>query len=167
MSELVGFDSFILSCDRIVEKLDGKQLAAAVKKGAKLVQKSIQSAAPIDTGELRDGLVIIKEKSQIKGKVAYQITPTRQKNDVYQKPIQNPVRSTAKHAYYPASQEYGYFTRRPGGGMIYVRSDGRQTTVNKVPGKYYMRTGADMVSDRAKDAIAQAVLDMVAREYGG
>ena len=31
MSELVGFDSFILSCDRIVEKLDGKQLAAAVK----------------------------------------------------------------------------------------------------------------------------------------
>lgn len=167
MRELAGFDDFIRSCDRIAEKLDDKQLSAAVKKGAKIVQQSIQASAPVDSGELRDGLVLIKEKSRIKGKVVYQVVPTRRKNDIFQKPILHPVKSTAGHAYYPASQEYGYFTRRPGGGMTYVRSDGSQATMSKVPGKYYMRTGAEVVSDRAKDTIAQTIIDTVTQEWGG
>lgn len=166
MSDLIGFDSFIQCCDKIAMHLDGELLAQAVKKGAKIVQRAIVSAAPENTGELKSGLVLIKEKSRIRGKAVYQVVPTRRKNAIFQKPIINPIRSKDGHAYYPASQEYGYFTRRPGGGMTYVRNDGSPATMNKVPGKYYMRTGAEMSGDLAKETIAQSIFDAVAKEYG-
>ena len=167
MGELVGFDDFIQSCDSVAKNLSGEQLAQAVKKGAKMVQRAIVTAAPEDTGELRSGLVLIKEKSRIQGKAVYQVVPTRRKNAIFQKPIINPVRSKDGHAYYPASQEYGYFTRRPGGGMTYVRGDGSPATMNKVPGKHYMRTGAETAGEAAKETIAQTILDAVAKDYGG
>lgn len=167
MNDLIGFDNFIKCCDNVAMKLEGDQLAQAVKKGAKIVQRAIITAAPEDTGELPSGLVLIKERSRIRGKAVYQVVPARRKNAIFQKPIINPVRSKDSHAYYPASQEYGYFTRRPGGGMTYVRSDGSSATMNKVPGKYYMRTGAETAGEMAKETIAQGILDAVAKDYGG
>ena len=145
----------------------GADLTRAVKKGAKVVQKAIQTQAPADTGELREGLILVKEKTRTRGKAVYQVTPAREKNAIFQKPIQNPVRSKSPYAYYPASQEFGYFTRRPGGGMIYVRSDGSKATMNKVPGKHYMRTGADVASETAKNLIAKSLLDDITKGYGG
>lgn len=167
MKEVEGFEDFIRACNGLAQNLQGPQLTRAVKKGTKIVMNAIRAAAPVDTGELKDGLIPIPESNRIKGKVVYQITPAASKNAVFQKPVKNPIRTTAKHAYYPASQEYGYFTRRPGGGMTYVRSDGSQATMNKVPGKYYMRTGADVASEIAKNTIAKSLLDEIAKEYGG
>lgn len=167
MDDLVGFDELIRCCDTTARNLQGNQLAQAVKKGAKIVQRAIISAAPEDTGALKSGLILIKEKSSVRGKVVYQIAPSARMNAVFQKPIINPIRSKSGHAYYPASQEYGYFTRRPGGGMTYVKSDGSQATMNKVPGKYYMRTGAEAAGEMAKETIARSILDAVAKDFGG
>lgn len=167
MKEVEGFEDFVRACNSLAKDLEGPELTRAVKQGARLVQRAIRSAAPVDSGDLRDGLVLVKEKTQSKGKVVYQVTPTREKNPIFQKVIKKPVRSTAKHAYYPASQEYGYFTRRPGGGMTYVRSDGSTTSMDKVPGKHYMRTGAEVAGGAAKNAIAKSLLDDISKKYGG
>lgn len=167
MKEMEGFEDFVRACSSLSSNLQGPELTRAVKKGAKVVQKAIQTQAPNDTGELREGLILVKEKPRTRGKVVYQITPAREKNAIFQKPIQNPVRSKSPYAYYPASQEYGYFTRRPGGGMTYVRSDGSKATMNKVPGKHYMRTGADVASETAKNLIAKSLLDDITKGYGG
>ena len=187
MKEVVGFEEFVRACNDIVKDLEGPELTRAVKKGGKIVQKAIQKEAPVDTSSLRDGLILVKEKKKETGKVVYQVTPDAKLNKIFQKPIKNQMLSKAKHAYYPASQEYGYFTRRPGGGMSYVRvlpsgasymvrpggvkdyawARGSKATMNKVPGKYYMRTGAEMASEAAKNAIAKSLLDDIAKKYGG
>ena len=167
MKEMEGFEDFVRACSSLASNLQGPELTRAVKKGAKVVQKAIQTQAPVDTGLLREGLILVKERSRIRGKAVYQITPAREKNAIFQKPIKNPVRSKSPYAYYPASQEYGYFTRRPGGGMTYVRSDGSKATMDKVPGKHYMRTGADVAGETAKNLIAKTLLDDITKEYGG
>lgn len=167
MKEMEGFEEFVRACSSLASNLQGPELAQAVKKGAKVVQKAIQTQAPVDAGDLREGLILIKEKTRTRGKAVYQVVPAREKNAIFQKPIQNPVRSKSPYAYYPASQEYGYFTRRPGGGMTYVRSDGSEATMDKVPGKHYMRTGADVASEAAKNLIAKTLLDDITKEYGG
>ena len=167
MKDMEGFEEFVRVCSSLASNLQGADLTRAVKKGAKVVQKAIQTQAPADTGVLREGLIMVKEKTRIRGKAVYQITPAREKNAIFQKPIRNPIRSKSPYAYYPASQEYGYFTRRPGGGMTYVRNDGSEATMNKVPGKHYMRTGADVASETAKNLIAKTLLDGITKEYGG
>lgn len=167
MKEMEGFEDFVRACSSLASNLQGPELTRAVKKGAKVVQKAIQDQAPVETGELREGLIMIKEKTKMRGKAVYQITPAAEKNAIFQKPIRKPIRSKTPYAYYPASQEYGYFTRRPGGGMTYVRSDGSKATMNKVPGKHYMRTGADVASETAKNLIAKTLLDDIAKKYGG
>jgi len=167
MNELQDFESFIKCCDNLGDKLEGTALARAVKAGANIVLNAIRAQAPVDSGELKEGIIPSKERSKTKGKVVYQVTFDAKKNAIFQKPVRNPIRSTGKHAYYPASQEYGYFTRRPGGGMIYNRGDGSQATMNKVPGKYFMRTGADVAGEAAKNAIAKHILDGIAQEWGG
>lgn len=167
MKEVAGFEEFVRACNGIVSRLEGPQLTRAVRKGAKIVQQAIQSQAPAATGELRDGLILVKERNRVKGKAVYQVAPAAAKNDIFQKPIKNPVRSKSRYAYYPASQEYGYFTRRPGGGMTYVKGDGDQVTMDKVPGKHYMRTGAEMASTAAKETIAKSLLEEIEKGYGG
>ena len=167
MKEMEGFEDFVRACSSLASNLQGADLTRAVKKGAKVVQKAIQAQTPVKTGELREGLIMDKEKSKTRGKVVFQITPTAEKNAIFQKPIKNPIRSKSPYAYYPASQEYGYFTRRPGGGMTYVRSNGSKATMDKVPGKHYMRTGADVASEAAKNLIAKTLLDDITKKYGG
>ena len=167
MKELEGFEDFVLACSNLASNLQGPFLTKAVKKGAQVVHKAVQAQAPVDSGNLREGLILIKEKSRTHGKVVYQVVPAREKNAIFQKPIKKPIRSKSPLGYYPASQEYGYFTRRPGGGMTYVRSDGSRATMNKVPGKHYMRTGADAASETAKNLIAKSLLDDITKGYGG
>ena len=95
MKEVEGFEDFVRACNSLAKDLEGPELTRAVKQGARLVQRAIRSAAPVDRGELRDGLVLVKEKARSKGKVVYQVTPTREKNPIFQKVIKKPVRSTA------------------------------------------------------------------------
>lgn len=165
MKEVEGFEEFVRACTGIAERLQGPQLSRAVKKGAVIAQRAIRTQAPADTGALREGLVLVKEKSKVQGKAVYQVVPDPAKNADFQKPIKNPVRSKSRYAYYPASQEFGFFTRRPGGGMVYVSSNGNKTTMDKVPGKHYMRAGAEAASSAVKETIAKSILEEIEKGY--
>jgi len=166
MKEVEGFEEFVRTCGDLTKRLEGPALTRAVKKGAKIVQRAIQTQAPVDTGDLQASLILTKERSKSKGKAVYQVAPDPAMNAVFQKPIKNPVRSKSRYAYYPASQEFGYFTRRPGGGMVYVSGDGKKTTMDKVPGKHYMRAGAEAASSAAKETIAKSLLEEIEKGYG-
>lgn len=167
MKELEGFDSLIDAFGNMAAELPGKELTKAVKKGAPMVQKSIMTAAPKKTGTLRGGIILHRERKRQKGKVVYDIMMDPKKNAVFQKPIMNPVRSKSPYAYYPASQEYGFFSRRPDGGMTYTRSGGDKIGLDKVPGKHYMRVGAEVSGEAAKNAIAGSLLESIEKEFGG
>lgn len=167
MKELEGFESLIDTFGNLAKDLPGKELTKAVKKGAPMVQKAIRTAAPKKTGTLHSGIILHRERQRQKGKVVYDIMMDPDKNAVFQKPIANPVRSKSPYAYYPASQEYGFFSRRSDGGMTYTRSGGDKIGLDKVPGKHYMRVGAEVSGEAAKNAIAGSLLESIEKEFGG
>lgn len=167
MKELEGFDSLITAFGNVAKDLPGKELTKAVKKGAPMVQKAIMTAAPKKTGTLRSGIILHRERKRQKGKVVYDIMMDPKKNALFQKPIANPVRSKSPYAYYPASQEYGFFSRRANGGMTYTRSDGDTVGMDKVPGKHFMRAGAEVAGMAAKNAIAGSLLESIEKEFSG
>lgn len=90
-----------------------KHVTAASRKGMNIPLKAANEKAPVDTGELKSGIKLIGEKSKSKGKKVYRIVFDRAKNDVFQKKVKSPQsKSTANGtAYYPVSQEYGFFTK--------------------------------------------------------
>lgn len=164
MKELEGFEELEKSFHRIEENLTDKKLRSITRKGAKQVLEAVRAAAPEKTGLLRQGIILKPEKNRTRGKTGMDIMMDPELNDVFQKPIMNRGRSKSPYAYYPASQEYGYFTRRPGGGMEYVRTDGSTGKMNKVPGKHYMLSGAESAGEGAKDTIIQGINDLIDRE---
>lgn len=167
MKDLEGFEQLIQGLDHLAKKLPGESLTKATKKGANIVLEAVKANAPVDTGMLRDGIKIHPEKSRYKGKRVHDVYMDPDKNDIFQKPIRNRVRSERKHAYYPASQEYGFFTRRPDGGMTYIRPSGETMRMDKVPGKHYMRTGAEAAEEAARKAIVGSLLSDIEKELGG
>lgn len=167
MAELEGFEELAQSFAKSAQELPKKSLNKAVRKGSSVVQRTVRSTAPSKTGDLRRGLILQKERSRQEGKVVYDLMPDPKKNAIFQKPIKSPVRSKSPKGYYPASQEYGFFTRRPGGGMTYTRPSGETRTMDKVPGKYYMRSGAEISGDAAETAIVGEILDEIEKTFGG
>lgn len=161
------FDALAKSFGNMANALSDKELAKIVKKGAEPVKTAIRSAAPSKTNTLKSGIILHKEKSRDKGKAVYDVYMDPNKNDVFQKPIVHPVRSKAPYAYYPASQEHGFFSRRSDGGMTYTRPDGSTTKINKVPGKHYMRTGVEVAGEAAKEEIAGQTLAEIEKAFGG
>ena len=120
----------------------------AAGKGANVVRRAVKAAAPVESGDLRRGIVRDGERSRKRGKKIYQVTFSRNMNDVFQKPIKNPGEAGGKNpkAYYPASMEYGFLTRSKGGGLSYV------------PGYHFMRIAAE-ASGRAAQAETISVLN--------
>lgn len=105
-------------------KVPQRYVNSAARKGMRIAFTSAKSNAPVDTGELKSGMKIIGEKSKQKGKKVFQIVFDRAKNDIFQrkhKVGRNSKLLTKKRgkvnvgdettAYYPASQEYGFFAR--------------------------------------------------------
>ncbi len=93
-------------------KVPQKHVTASARKGMNVVLKGAKSNAPVDTGDLKRGMKLSGEKSRYKGKKVYRINFNPSMNDVFQKPIKNPGSrggSGKDTAYYPISQEYGYF----------------------------------------------------------
>lgn len=84
-----------------------KHVTASAKKGMSVVLQQAKSKAPVDTGMLRKGMKLVGERTKTKGKKVYQVDFDRAFNDIFQK------RNKAGQiiAYYPVSQEYGYFTK--------------------------------------------------------
>lgn len=161
MKDLEGFEELANALMHMDKTLSDKELSKATRQGAEIVRKAIRSRAPVDFGDLRGGIILHKEKSRTKGKVGYDVYMDPKKNSMFQKPIMNPVRSKTPYGYYPASQEYGFFTRRADGGMTFTKSDGSAVTINKVPGKHYMLAGAETVGEVAKTEVGKAILEIV------
>ncbi|QYR20803.1 HK97 gp10 family phage protein [Paenibacillus sp. sptzw28] len=124
-------------------KLLGRVPQAAATKGARagarIALKAAKANAPEDTGALKSGIILKKERKSQAGKAVYDVMPSPAMNDVFVK-----VSKKGKRSYYPASQEYGFLTED--GGYI--------------PGYRYMRRAID----DNKTAIERTVLDVAGKE---
>jgi hypothetical protein len=88
-------------------KVPQKHVTTAARKGMNPVLKEAKANAPYDTGSLKKGMILKGEKSRHKGKKVYDVIFDPSMNDVFQK--KNADGEVT--GYYPASQEYGFFTR--------------------------------------------------------
>lgn len=126
-----------------VGKAPQKALNNGTSKAAIIVRNAARSRAPMKTGTLKRSIVTRTEHSYRRGKKVRDITFDRNANALLQKPIKNPgiLGGSSPKTYYPASQEYGFLARAPGGGVQYVQ------------GKHFMRSGAEAASEPAKTAM--------------
>lgn len=106
----------------------------SARAGARIALRAAKKNAPEDTGDLKRGLVMKRERTKVKGKAVYQVTFDRAMNDIFVK-----VSRSGKRSYYPASQEYGFLT--VDGGYI--------------PGYRYLRRSID----ENKESIEKKVLE--------
>lgn len=123
---------------RDMGKLPQRCVTKAANLGARKLLRATRAAAPVDTGELKRGLILKAEKSK-RGKKVYQIVFSSNMNDVFVK-----YSKDGKRAYYPASQEYGFISRD--GGFV--------------PGYGFMRSTADTLGGSVKSTI----LEVLAKE---
>jgi len=120
-SEIVGMKEL----ERAFRELGKVPQSAATKSaraGGQIALKAAKANAPEDTGDLKRGIILKRERSKVKGKAVYDVTIDPAMNDVFVK-----VSKDGKRSYYPASQEYGFLT-----------VDGRY-----IPGYRYLRRSAD------------------------
>ena len=88
-------------------KVPQKHVTASARKGMNIVLKDAKATVPYDTGNLKKGMVLKGEKSRYKGKKVYKVIFDPKMNDVFQKKNA----SGEVVAYYPISQEYGFFAK--------------------------------------------------------
>lgn len=141
-------------------KIPQKTVIKAAGKGANVVRRSIRRKAPVDTGELKNGLIRDGERSRFRGKKVYELMFDPTKNEIFQKPIPAPDakhpgerKSKWEHAYYPASMEYGFLTRSKGGGYSYV------------PGYHFMRDATEGSYTAAKKAMVDHFCVEIEKEW--
>ena len=109
----------------------------AARKGMSIAHRAAKMKAPEDTGALKQGIILKKERSR-RGKAVFQVTMDANMNDIFVK-----VSKEGKRSYYPAAQEYGYITR-----------DG-----NYMPGARFMRDALQQNESK----IAQTIVDSLSK----
>jgi len=77
----------------------------SARAGASIALKAAKANAPEDTGELKRGIILKRERRTKLGKAVYDVMMDPAMNDVFVK-----ISKDGKRAYYPASQEYGFLT---------------------------------------------------------
>jgi len=92
---------------RKLGKVPQKHVTASAKKGMNIPLREAKAKAPVDTGALKRGIILVGEKSKTKGKKVYRIVFDRAYNDIFQKKN----KKGQVTGYYPVSQEYGYFAK--------------------------------------------------------
>lgn len=87
----------------------GKVPQSAATRGAqaggRIALRAAKNLAPVDSGELREGIIMKQEKKRVPGKAVQDIMMDPAKNDIFVKTTKDGTRY-----YYPASQEYGFMT---------------------------------------------------------
>lgn len=121
-------------------KVPQKHVTASAQKGMNIVLKQAKANAPVDTGELRSGIILIGERSRTKGKKVYRLVFDREKNDIFQKKN----KKGKVTGYYPVSQEYGYFTK-----------NGRY-----IPGFYFIHNALNENTQK----VAQTIVDTMKKK---
>lgn len=128
--------------ERSIKKLGKVPQTVATKSaraGAQIALKAARTMAPVDTGELRSGIILRGERTRIRGKKVYDVMMDPAKNHIFVK-----ISKDGKRSYYPASQEYGFLT--VDGGFV--------------PGYHFLRRAID----DNKAAIQKRVLEVAGRE---
>ncbi|QKE74767.1 HK97 gp10 family phage protein [Arthrobacter citreus] len=128
-----------------LEKLPQKIVTKAARKGANVVFKQAKKEAPVEIGNLKKGVILRPERTRTKGKKVFQVVMDRAFNRIFVK-----ASKSGKRAYYPASQEYGFFSRGPNG------SRGRY-----IPGDNYLRGSNASKKGEANQIIIRTMLDEV------
>jgi HK97 gp10 family phage protein len=124
--------------------LPQKVVTPAAKKGAAIFHKATKVNAPVDTGVLKQAIILKPEKSRKKGKKVYQVTYSSAYNDLLVKTSKD-----GKRSYYPASQEYGYMTKNG----------------NYIPGYHFMRDAAVENSAAAEKTIITEMTKRLDKEW--
>lgn len=156
-----GMQNLLRSIDKL-GKAPQKCVTKAAKFGAKIALTAIRSNAPEDTGDLKKGIVLKGERSRFKSKKVYQVTFNPAMNDIFAKnhkmgafnsKLKNSKSNlgSTTRAYYPASQEYGYFLR-----------DGRY-----MPGLHFMRDTAIANEPAVKTAMVSVLSKEVDKALKG
>lgn len=142
---------------RVLDKVGAapqKALNKATSKAAAITKRAVKAEAPVakkgeHKGTLKRNIATKTERSRMKGKKVRETTfrGGDEANALLQKPIKNPgvLGGSSPKAYYPASQEYGFLARAPGGGVQYIE------------GKHYMLRGAESASAPAKEAMIETM----------
>ena len=103
-SEIVGMKELERSF-RELGKVPQSAATKSARAGGQIALKAAKANAPEDTGELKSGIILKREKSRVKGKAVYDVMMDPAKNDIFVKTTKD-----GKRYYYPASQEYGFLT---------------------------------------------------------
>ena len=126
-----------------------KALNKGTSKAAMIVKRTVKGVAPVRTGTLKRNIVTKTERSRLKGKKVRETTfrGGEEANALLQKPIKNPgiLGGSSPKAYYPASMEYGFLARAPGGGVQYIE------------GRHFLLAGAEAASAPAKEAMIETM----------
>lgn len=88
-----------------LEKMSQVAVNRAARLGAGVAFKYAKRVVPVDSGNMRKGLVMKKEQRTKRGKAVYFISFKKSMNDIFVK-MYGPNKN--KRAYYPASQEWGF-----------------------------------------------------------
>lgn len=104
--EIEGMKELQKSLEKL-GKVPQKHVTASAKKGMNIPLREAKAKAPVDTGALKRGIILVGEKSKTKGKKVYRIVFDRAYNDIFQKKN----KKGQVTGYYPVSQEYGYFAK--------------------------------------------------------
>ena len=156
-------EQFQKALDRL-GKLPQKVVNKAAGKGATVAGRAIRAAAPKGrTRQLSKGFKRKPEKSKTPGKKVFSYAMDPAKNDIFQKPIKNPgvAGGERPHAYYPHSIEYGFLTRKAGGGLAYVQGKGKE----KVEGKHFTRRAAEGARPQVESTIIKTAISELKKEW--
>ncbi|HZG83834.1 HK97-gp10 family putative phage morphogenesis protein [Paenibacillus sp.] len=85
-------------------KVPQSAVTKAARQGMNIALKAAREKAPVDTGDLKGGIIIKAERKTVTGKKVYDVMMDPKKNPLF-------VKMSAdgqKRYYYPASQEYGF-----------------------------------------------------------
>lgn len=150
-----SLDNFVHTLQHMDASLS-RVVTAAAGRGATVVRRDIRAAIPVGrTGNLKRGIKRHRERRRENGRAVYDLYFDPAMNGVFQKAIKHPgvYGGKSDHAYYPASVEYGFLTRAPGGGLRYV------------PGQHFMRDAAAASAPRAKNEMIGAAMREIEKEW--
>lgn len=142
--KIEGYKSLQKSLDGL-GKLPTKCVTKAVRKGGNAVMRAVKANAPVDSGTLKRAIKLKLEKSRKKGKRVVEVTYNPADTDL----LAGVSPGTGKRYYYPASQEYGYFTRDGG----------------YVPGYHFMRNAAAEENGTFNGLVIETLTSEVDKEW--
>lgn len=143
---LIGAESLRRSFDAL-GKVPQTVATQSSRAGASVAQKAAKRNAPVDEGYLKRSIVIKRSRGKrVKGSAIHNVMIDPSMNDHFVK-----ISKDGKRSYYPASQEFGWFT-----------VDGRY-----IPGYGYLRRSVDENEKEIETAIlkkAKAAIDRAMRK---